>query len=53
MKIQTPIIGYHGWTQLMWAAIFLLVTALGARALAAQSMPRSANIAQRSEMRLA
>ncbi len=35
IAIQTWIIGYNDWTQIMWAAIFLLVTALALRELRA------------------
>lgn len=39
MTIQTVIIGFNDWTQAMWVAVFLLVTALGAREVSMRANP--------------
>ena len=39
MTIQTVIIGFNDWTQAMWVAVFLLVTALGAREVSTRANP--------------
>ena len=39
MTIETVIIGFNDWTQAMWVAVFLLVTALGAREVSTRARP--------------